>query len=500
MGSSKRIALGVFWTTLFNIVNAVYGFISVPLLIANYGKSNYGLIGLAVSVNVYLRLMDLGFNSTNVRFFSNWIAKKEYDSVNKLFKTSLSFYGVIGLINAIVLIVVALFADSIFNVNAEECIIVKNLLYILAISAFISWFSSCFDQLIKACEYVGWLQKISLIPKISQMVILVLTLCFHYEIETYYALTAFSMFIVIPFAVVKIRRVAPYVSFIPGFNYAVFKEILPYCVNIFSFGIFQFSINYLRPIFLGVRGSMESVADYRVLNGIISVVLMVGGSFMGVLLPSASKSVALNNQDAQSRIAYAGTKYISIVICFCCFGIMSISNELLCLYVGEEYSYLTFWLDLWLVSTLALHNQAISSLVLSGSNIKTITICTIISSIVGLVICWLLIPVYEVGGTVIGYLVYCLLQIVFYYVYYWPRKMNIDSKKVFFLSFAPVAFIGLICSVAVNFLEKGIPFSSYWTKVSLGGIAFTCLYVFFVYLFILNKDDKDFFVGLVKKK
>ena len=66
MGSSNKIARGVFWTTLLNIVNGVYGFISVPVLIAYFGKADYGLIGLAMSVNVYLRLMDLGFNSTNV--------------------------------------------------------------------------------------------------------------------------------------------------------------------------------------------------------------------------------------------------------------------------------------------------------------------------------------------------------------------------------------------------------------------------------------------------
>ena len=78
MGSSQRIAKGVFWTTLVNLVNGLYGFISVPILLAYFGKSDYGLIGLAMSVNVYLRLMDMGLNSTNVRFFSNWISRNEY--------------------------------------------------------------------------------------------------------------------------------------------------------------------------------------------------------------------------------------------------------------------------------------------------------------------------------------------------------------------------------------------------------------------------------------
>ena len=109
MGSSKRIASGIAWTTILNIVNSVYGFISVPILIAYFGKSDYGLIGLAMSVNIYLRLLDLGFNSTNIRFFSNWLAKGQYGKVNKLFQSSLSFYGMIGILNAIILLLVSFF-------------------------------------------------------------------------------------------------------------------------------------------------------------------------------------------------------------------------------------------------------------------------------------------------------------------------------------------------------------------------------------------------------
>ena len=77
MGSSNKVVSGVFWSTIVNVVNGIYGFISVPMLIDYFGKSEYGLIGLAMSINVYLRLMDMGFNSTNLRFFSNWLTDRK---------------------------------------------------------------------------------------------------------------------------------------------------------------------------------------------------------------------------------------------------------------------------------------------------------------------------------------------------------------------------------------------------------------------------------------
>ena len=495
MGSSEKIAKGLYWTTLVNIVNGAYGFISVPILLAYFGKADYGLIGLAMSINVYLRLMDMGLNSTNIRFFSNWIAKKEYERVNKLFHTSLTFYGSVGLLNALILLVVSFFSQDLFYLSSEEDIILKHLFYILSISAFINWFTSCFDQLIRANEYVGWVQKMTLLPEFFQIVILVLTVVCKFSIEWYYALTTFSMCLVIPFCIRKIKEICPYVSFKLSFDKPTFKEVLPYCLNIFSFGIFQFSIQNLRPVFLGMQGTIESVADYRILNGIITLVLMLGGAFMGVFLPSASKAVASHNIEAQKRVAYDGTKYITIALCFCCFGVISISSELIILYVGASYLNLTGWLVLWLLTTLMSHNQAISSLILAGSDIRAITYNTITASIIGLIVCWFTIPYLQIGGTIIGYGIYGFLQTVFYYFYYWPKVMKINSQKVFLQSFIPFVLLGGFISIICFFVDLDL---NTYLELLEKGILFTILYIVGL-SFILKRKDKQFFFKIINK-
>ena len=495
MGSSQKIAKGIAWTSFVNIINGVYGFISVPILIAYFGKSDYGLIGLAISVNVYLGLMDLGFNSTNIRFFSNWIAQDKYTQVNRLFRTSLTFYGVIGILNSLILIVIGTFSEYFFNFEYGQYVVLKHLFYILSISAFVSWYTSCFDQLIRSYELIGWTQKITLLPKFFQILILIFTVVFEFSIELYYGLTIFSMFLIIPFLIFKIKRICPYISFIPKFDKDIFKTVLPYSINIFSFGLFQFSVNYLRPVFLGVRGSMESVTDYRVLNGIVSIVLMLGGTFLSAILPSASKVVTLGDRLAQQKIIFQGTKYISIILCYCCFAIMCVSPELLVVYVGEEYLNLVFWLDIWLLTTLANHNQAISCLILSGSDIKAITYSTILSSIVGLVLCWILVAKFAVGGTVIAYAVYLLLQMCFYYLYYWPKVMKIDSKKVFKESFMPFVIIGLIGAVVFRSI---LLTSSVWNELVLKGTFFTVYYFVFI-IIVSKKADRDFINGILKR-
>lgn len=494
MGSSKKIVSGVIWSTIVNVVNAVYGFIAVPILINHFGKAEYGLIGLAMSVNVYMNLMDMGFNSTNVRFFSTWLAQNKHDRLLKGFQTSLSFYSVIGLINALVLLVVAFFSNEIFNVTPSQNTILKHLFYILAVSAFCQWFSSCFDQIIKATENVAWIQKRTLVTKILMIVALVATVMLDFSIELYFILTCLAQLAIVPLSIGMIKKQIPYISFLPKWDKQSFREMLPYCMNIFSFSLFQFSFYNLRPVFLGMQGTVESVADYRILNGIIGMVTMFAGTFMGVLLPSTAKVVAEHNKEAFYKVAYDGTKYISVMICFCCFGMMSVGSEVLTLYVGKSYLYLIPWFNLWLICTLSTHNQAISSLILAGTDIRAITYSSVIASVVGLVLSWILIPYYNIGGVCIAFFVYSLIQMLFYYCYYWPVKMKISSSKVFLRCFIPYVIIGsvlywiisMLCIseiAIVQFLIKGVIFSVFFILLSL---------------LMMTKDNRKFIFRILK--
>lgn len=497
MGSSKKIVSGVIWSTIVNVVNAVYGFIAVPILINHFGKAEYGLIGLAMSVNVYMNLMDMGFNSTNVRFFSTWLAQNKHEQLLKGFQTSLSFYSVIGLINAVVLLIVAYFSNEIFNVTPFQDVILKHLFYILAVSAFCQWFSSCFDQIIKATENVAWIQKRTLVTKILMIIVLVATVMLDFSIELYFILTCLAQLAIVPLSIGMIKKQIPYISFLPRWDKQAFMEMLPYCMNIFSFSLFQFSFYNLRPIFLGVEGTVESVADYRILNGIIGIVSMFAGAFMGVLLPSTAKIIAEHNKEAYYKIAYDGTKYISIMLCFCCFGMMTVGSEILTLYVGKSYLYLIPWFNLWLLCTLGMHNQAISSLILAGDDIRAISYSSVIASVVGLLLSWFLIPSYQIGGVCIAFAVYMIIQMLFYYLYYWPVKMKINSLKVLSCDFLPYMLVGLLVYWIVDNYCYFV--SNIMLLFFIKGILFSILFIL-ICNFLLTKQDKDFLKSIVKRK
>lgn len=497
MNSIQKIANGVGWSTAALFAQAVYGFISVPLLLHYFGNQQYGIIGLANSINFYMQIMDLGLNSTNVRFFSAWLAEENYEKTRRLFQTNMGMYSVIAAINLAAILIIAFFSGSIFNLDVAEDATLKTLLTIVAFSGIVNWFCACMDQLIAGTENVAWLKKRALLTKSIQFCILFSTIYFHLSISLFFLLSSFVLIFAIPLSVWKIRKVAPYASFVPKIDKPVLKEIFPYFISIFSYSIFQYSFDNLRVVMLGMQGTLESITDYRIMNGMVSVVLTVGGIFLSVLLPTTSRIVAKKNQNAIENVTYAGSKYISIILCFCSFGMMSIGKEMITLYVGESYVHLLPWFCLWLFCVLNMHTTVISSIILAGTKIKGIAGCIIFCSCLGLVLTWVLIPSFQVGGTVLALCVYVVCELLFYYVWYWPKKLNVRSGYIFFRLFLPYVLIGAVLAWLVN--QYIGPFSSIWLAFLVKGASFAATYAFACVL-LMTSRDWQFFRTVMKRE
>lgn len=485
---------------VLNVLNGIYGFISVPLLLTFYGKADYGLIAIAMSVNVYLRLLDLGFHSTNVKFYSSWLAANNKEGVKKLFSTSLAFYGIIGLINSSALILLSAFVEDIFKVHEYQITILRHLLWILSISAFISWYSSCFNQLIMSSENVGWVQRLAIIPKFFQILIIGLVYLFDFSITVYFFLTTFAVFITLPLTIHKLNVTYPYITFRPYIHYQILKNIVPYSISIFGFSIFQLSQESLRPVLLGIRVSAEAVAEYKVIGSLVNLTLMIGGSFMSSVLPSASFAVAQKNRLGIEKIAYQGTKYITIVLSFCVFGLITIHRELLLIYVGSEYLHLSFWLIIWTLCMLFGHNQGISAVILAGNDILLLTYSSAVAAVLCLTSCWFLLPDYGIGATVIGYFIYCSVQFCFYYGYFWRKKLCLNTFQILIHSFLrPVIISSIACITSFFIFSKITLINNTFLIIFMKGLTFILLFTVLQLILSINNEDKNIFYSIFKR-
>lgn len=485
MGNSvKYIANSFVWSSISKILNAGLRFVSIPLLLGYFGKENYGIIALAVSVNAYMQLLDMGMNTGAVKYFSQWIALKDYARINRVSHSNITFYAALGLINSIILLLLAWKGSSLFKISAEEFSTFRQLLYILAGTSIINWTIFVFNQLLIADEKMAFTQQVMAIRNVLNLAVVLLAIYLKWSIVTYFFWDAMvNMSVFVPYYLVCKRRKLVQ-SLVPAFYWKDFSLVFKYSLTIFIMSLFQFSATQSRPLVLGIFSNqgVSVLSDYRVIEVFPLFIISIGGMMISILLPKTSRAILQNDRSSIEKMVYQGTKYTSILASFLCFPIMLCAKELLSLYVGINYGYLSIWLVLWLFTlTLFLHNTPVASLVLATGKTKMLVYSSAIACIVSVIINIILCDRYGVGSAVIGYLVYIIIQVSFYYLYFNKKILNLQSFTVFksFIIPTGIGFVayGMVFFINFSFVNSGI------LLIMLKSVLWSIIYILMIFFF-----------------
>ena len=154
------------WTTIAKVLTALFEFLTVPILLGIWGKSGYGIIVLATSFNGYMQLLDLGMNVGAVKHFSQWLVENKRDILERVYRTNLTFYLLISLLNAIILILTGIFGRELFSINENDFLQLRYCLYILAFFSFLNWSSAAFNQLLIADKQMAFTMQMQCIQAV----------------------------------------------------------------------------------------------------------------------------------------------------------------------------------------------------------------------------------------------------------------------------------------------------------------------------------------------
>lgn len=500
-----RIFSGSVWGILAKILDAAAKFVTIPLLVGYYGKADYGLIALAFSLNAYLRLMDLGMNVGSVRFFSMWEAKADWENIGKASRSSIIFYGTIGLVNAMIFMFMANYGQLFFNLNPDQIPTYRIMMYILSASTVLNWLSNVIIQLLSAKDELGYVNRVTVVSSMLNFIVAITAIHFEWSLPQYFLFYTISTLVPIPLNILRLRVFpVPLGQLLtPKWDGKIFREIIGYSSAIFLMGLFQLTANELRPILLAKFASgIDVLTDYRVIQTIAMLIISFGTIFLQVLLPSASKVYQEGNHSKMEKMVFTATRYISIFLSFIVFLLVLNSESILVLYMGKDYLHLAVWLNIWLLTVLLnMHNTPVASLVLSSGKTRFLIYSSATACILSLPITVILAPTLNVGAAVIGYLVYMLIQIGFFYIYYIPKVLKLDSKKIFFTAFSP-SVLGAVIAFAVAFaLGKWIEIPEGLFGMIINSAIFTTVFAAFHFLFIIKAADIDFLrTKLLKRK
>lgn len=441
-----------FWSTLQKILNAVLGFISVPLLLGFYGKAEYGILAIATACNGYMHLLDLGMNTGTIKFFSQWRAEGKYELVNRVARTNITFYLIISLINATALILLGMFGEPLFSVTHEQFLQLRLCLYIIALFSVFSWGTTTFNQLLISDKQMAYTQKVSCVTTVLKTLLVFCIFWTNMTLTTYFfLLTMLLSSLFVPYSI-KCKRDGLIDSFIPATYWKDFRIVIGFSLSIFALSLFQMTATQSRPILLSMFSSSgaDTVSEFRIIEVVPQLIIMIGGTFSSIFLPKTSEMVTKGNHQEISRFSYKWTRLTTIVANILCFPFMLCASEVLIAYVGNEYSNLSLWLILWCITALIqIHTTPGNALVLAYGKTKMLVISTGIACVLSMGVNIMLCKYYGVGAAVIGYLIYVCYVIGLYYIYYYKKLLALSRFRMI-KAFAQPTIIAVLVAMAVN--------------------------------------------------
>ncbi|MFL2746744.1 MAG: lipopolysaccharide biosynthesis protein [Gammaproteobacteria bacterium] len=501
----KKVFSATYWGMFSTVVAGVVQLMIVPLLIGTYGKANYGLMMLAFSIFTYLRLLDFGMLSGSIRYGAMWLSTDKSERIESLFQTNVFFFAVIGFLSALILIWLGNNAGNLFNLNPEQESLFKWMMWILAFNAVLDCLSTVFNILFSAHQEVAWIGKtvtvknIVLIATILYVVTFNISLIWYFLTHTIASIAQFLLYLVVSY-----RKKLLFTDYLkPKFNKNIFKEVFSYSLSLFSMRVFQISALYLRPIMIGIVtvDSVLIIADYTIIQTICTLVIAFSGVFAQILLPLMSKSIALEEHEKISQILHRGTKYISIfVVSLICILVINI-EQILELYVGSEYTHLSSWAIVALITLLSLHSAPVSSFIMASGRLTPLIIFSALNAMASLGLIALLVPEYDVGGAIISFLIYTIFQQSFIYGFYIRKYFKIPVRMLLMKGFLSPVFAGAIAVVCSLTLVDLIYIETNVVQILFNSSLFALIYVSLCLGFIVKpKEVRELFMKFFNGK
>ena len=164
----SQLKIGVILSYVTMIVQNIIAIVYTPIMLRLLGQSEYGLYQLVYSVVSYLGLLNFGFGSAYVRFFSRFKVKNDKQGIaglNSMFMVVFVIIGIIALLSGGILVgnIENIFGNSLTDAELSTA---RILMVLMVINLAVSFPSSVFDSYVTAHECYFFQRVISLLQTI----------------------------------------------------------------------------------------------------------------------------------------------------------------------------------------------------------------------------------------------------------------------------------------------------------------------------------------------
>ena len=319
------------------IISIIY----TPIMLRLLGQSEYGLYNLVNSVVSYLGLLNFGFGSAYVRYYSRYKVKDDEENIAKLNGMFLIVFSIIGIIAILAGSVLVFNTESIFGdkLTVKELSTAKVLMAIMVFNIALSFPASVFKSYITANEeyiFQKILQMVRIV--IGPFVTLPVLLMGYKSIGMVVTTTLVTVAIEISNVIFCFKRLKMKFSF-RRFDYSLMKEMTIFSSYIFiNMIIDQINWNVDKFILGRFRGTV-AVAIYGLAAQLNSYYLSISTAISSVFIPRVNRMVAVDNDNEKLTDLFTKVGRIQfIILSLVCSGLIFFGRPFISMWAGTNYS------------------------------------------------------------------------------------------------------------------------------------------------------------------
>lgn len=318
------------------LVSIIY----TPIMLRLLGQSEFGLYNLVASVVAYLGVLNFGFSSAYMRYYSRYKAQEEKEKIAILNGMFFIIFSVLGLITVLAGTVLAMNTEVIFGseLTSIELFRAKILMLILVINLAVSFPNIVFSSHITANEKFVFQKFIEMIRiVINPFVILPVLILGYGSIGMVVATTILNIFIAIFNALYCVKKLKMSFSF-RNFDFKLMREMTMFSSFIF-FNLLIDQINWnVDKFILGRFYGTASVAVYGLAAQLNAYYLSLGSAISSIFIPRVHRLVAYsdNNGELTKLITRIGRVQF-IILSLISSGIIFFGRPFINLWAGQIY-------------------------------------------------------------------------------------------------------------------------------------------------------------------
>lgn len=341
-GFAEQFPKNIFANIIYFLANVAIGIIIVPYFVSNLGVAAYGLIPLATSITGYVAIVVQSQNIAISRFLTVDLQREDYVAANRTFNTSLFGLSALILLTVPVVLVVARFIPSIFDVpTGQESRAILLFLEVCAAFLIRSWAGNFTIQLF-AYNRLDLQNLVNLVNLLVQtgLIVLLFTL-FGPDLALVGLAYLAGAVIASGVSIILARRVCPYLSIsIRSFDLTRVNDLfeMGWWVVINQIGSLLFvSIDL---IIVNSLFGATSAGKYAIALQWVILLRGVAGLLSGNLTPTIFSYYARGQTESMIQIAKSAVKLMGLVMALPIGLVCGFAPQILTIWVGSEYTVL----------------------------------------------------------------------------------------------------------------------------------------------------------------